>query len=191
MNTALVASRASRGKVASAFGYILAAPSLLFVIMALAEPSAAGAFEALVVFLLLLALGVFLIWRGVHTKRIVGRCRQYAALISDRRTIPLDSIAASMRLPVPFIIADLQKMIALGFFTGTVIDLATHELRVGASPAPPSFMPAPPFTPAAPYMPVRPAAPPQNEPFTCAGCGASGTRIQGVPSSCAYCGRDY
>ncbi|MCL2392249.1 MAG: hypothetical protein FWC66_06515 [Oscillospiraceae bacterium] len=179
MNTSKVAITTSIifGKIASIVGYTLGPISLFLVIFALVDLHAVGAVVALVFFLLLLALSVFLIIKGAQTKRRIKRFRQYISLISVHHMTSIDNIAANTSQSAAFVRSDLQQMINKKFFCNAYIDALTNEIVIGGT-----------ATNVASQASNISAPQGQLRVTTCVGCGATNSVIEGQVAKCEYCG---
>jgi len=156
------------GSVLRKFGYIVGALSLICVIFAIADQSAAGAYEALIVFLIILILCLIAIMTGTRIKRRFARFRQYVSLISLKDTTSIDDIAASFGKPVEFIKKDLQDMIKRKYFANAVLDLATNKIIINAG--------------------MTSGSSEAFEVYLCPNCGATGKKRQYRLEHCDYCG---
>ena len=65
---------------------------------------------------------------GNKRRNRAARCRNYLAMVGDRRRAALDDLAASIPTDWPQVRRDLEWMLDEGFFPGCYIDGSTHEL---------------------------------------------------------------
>jgi len=180
MNTSKVAvvANVALGKIASIIGYINGPIALMMIIVPIFDstPDAATVMISGVVWL---AISVFFIIKGSQIKRRIKRFKRYVSLISTQQMTLIENLAASTSQSIDFVRNDLQKMIDKKFFANATIDMAANEIIIGgrtvSSPSPVS----------AQSQATRQS---ELEMFTCAGCGAAGTKSKGVPVSCDYCG---
>ena len=166
MNTskAAVAANAILGKLFSIAGYVLGAFCLFLIVFGNLDDT------GLIIFVLtVMLLCVWAVIKGMQIKRRIRRFKDYVALISTQQMTSLDNIAASTSQTVNFVKKDLRKMINKKFFINAVIDAATNEIIIG-------------------IRNVQNSTQAELEVFTCSGCGASGTKIKGIPGNCDYCG---
>jgi len=160
---------AALGKISSVIGYSLAFFGLFGFIYEITEDGEAF-FIGFSLFIVL--LGVFFILMGVRIKRRIRRFRRYVTLISVKDMVSLDNIAVATSRPVDFVRRDLQKMIDKRFFKDATIDYVRNEINIGQRPA----------------QEMAHVGQSQTVVFSCSGCGATGTKTEGVPNSCGYCG---
>jgi len=159
------------GKLLSIFGYITA--FITFIVIVVLVEDAANVDEVDIALLLIfIAIAAALITGGIKIKRRIRRFRRYVAFISTSGTTSIDNIAANTGKSVNFVRNDLQKMITKKFFANATIDYVTNEIIIRG------------------VQPVQATNPGTTklEAFTCMGCGASGTRLQGSSGNCDYCG---
>jgi predicted PurR-regulated permease PerM len=135
----------------------------------------------LVLVFLLIAFGIFLIFKGYQIKQRIKRFKQYVSLISTKNMTSLENIAASTSQSLDFVKKDLQKMIDKKFFANAAIDVAANEVVIGGKTTSAAT------SVSAPQQ-TQTAAQSKLEKFTCSGCGASGTKPKGALSNCDYCG---
>jgi len=178
MNTskAAVAANAVLGKLFSIAGYVLGTFFLV--------PTVFGAFDdaGIIIFaLIVVALCVWAVIKGMQIKRRIRRFKRYVSLISTQQMTSIDNIAANTSQPVDFVKIDLQKMINKKFFVNASIDTAANEIIIGKK------MASAPSSPSA-SVNVQNSTQAEIEVFTCSGCGASGTKTKDVPGNCDYCG---
>ena len=178
MNTskAAVAANAVLGKLLSIAGYVLGTFFLL--------PTVFGTFDdaGIIIFaLIVVALCVWAVIKGMQIKRRIRRFKRYVSLISTQQMTSIDNIAANTSQPVDFVKIDLQKMINKKFFVNASIDTAANEIIIGKK------MASAPSSPSA-SVNVQNSTQAEIEVFTCSGCGASGTKTKDVPGNCDYCG---
>ena len=171
----VVVANAALGKIASIIGYTLGSFFLLGIIATISgdmeDPVA-----SIIICLFLLVFSIFLIIKGSQIKRRIRRFKRYVSLISTQQMTSLENLAASTSQSVDFVRNDLKMMINKSFFANASIDMAANEIVIGGS---------------------RSQTATQTQGFgqqaelgtyNCTGCGASGTKIKGVPGSCDYCG---
>jgi len=163
------------GKIASVIGYSIGVFGILGFIVEMSEDRETFGF---VLAFILIAVGVFLVLKGLQIKRRIRRFKEYVFLISQGKT-SLEHIASSTSQSVDFVRRDLQKMINKRFFASAAIDIATNQILIGG------VVPQPAPSILTPQVSV---APPQFINFTCSGCGATGTKPEGTPTRCEYCG---
>ena len=156
------------GKIASIVGYTLSSISLIIVILALADMSATGAKEVLVIFSVILFGGLAGIRGGFRIKRRVKRFKRYVSLISNEKMTSLENLAVSTSRTVDFVRKDLETMINKCYFANASLNAATNEIVIARQVA---------------YV-----NPLEIEIYNCPGCGATGTKQKGTIGSCEYCG---
>ena len=108
--------------------------------------------------------------------KITGeKYKRYIGIVVNHNMSSIDQIASAMPVPYDEAVADLEKMVKLGFFPNAYINLDARELVL-------------------PKQNVQPAAgqpgviPPQVSVKTCTSCGANNSIIAGHVSACEYCG---
>ena len=173
---AAVAVNAVLGKLLSIIGYAL---GVFFLV-----PTIFGAFDdaGIIIFaIIVIALCVWAVIKGMQIKRRIKRFKKYVSLISTQHMTSLDNIAASTSQPADFVKKDLQKMISKKFFVNASIDETANEIiigkRIASAPSAPSAA-----------VNVQYSTQAELEVFNCSGCGASGTKTKGIPGNCDYCG---
>ena len=180
-----VVKKAILGRTLSIIGYVVAVPTLLFILVAVIDSAFSGVVAFLIVLLLvLLAIVIVFIIIGAKTTGRVKRFRRYVKLISDQKLTSLKHISKAMKKSDEFVKNDLQYMIEKGFFTNAAIDYDTGEIIVRCM----SDESAASATSA--YIAAQPA-PPEYETFVCSGCSATGRKIKNKTGSCDYCGCVY
>jgi len=166
-------------------------------------------------FIIVLMLGgtIALLVKGSKIKKRMQRFDNYVSLISSGIATVEDIATATMQTPM-FVRLDLQYMRTRGYFAHTGIDLT--RLNLDGAPAQPFMPPHLPPTHTVPphmippghparhlspghpgHMPMHPHGhghavsfsppPPVTQSYSCQGCGAAGTKQQGVPLKCEYC----
>jgi len=132
------------GAILFFLGAILGVTGLISAIISginkvLSNPYALPAF--LFVVLLLCVGGGVLNFMGRKQKRQLGRFEKYKAIIGDRASMPIDSIAAYLPASYDVAVDDLQTMIDKGELVGAYIDAYNRTLVF------PEKLPASPFQP--------------------------------------------
>lgn len=180
MNTskAAVTVSAILGKVASIIGYALGGFSLIVIVMALADIQAKGAFESGIVFVIVLAICVFLIRKGMVIKRRIKRFKQYVAFISNDHMTSIINLAGATGQSSDFVKKDVEKMINKKFFVNAAIDQNSGEIVIGNKTLGTNFS----------NSPTQPNNSADTELVVCKGCGATNSKLKGIPASCEYCG---
>jgi len=111
---------------------------------------------------------------GKRTTITGERYKKYISLIVNQRQTSIDNIAAAVGVPYNVAVADLQKMISSGFFTGAFIDVVNREIVLAV---------------AAPQVnPMAVATAPQIKVAACGSCGANNRVVVGQLTECEYCG---
>jgi hypothetical protein len=123
-----------------------------------------------IIFIILLAVSVLAVLKGIQIKNRIKRFKRYVALISAQEITSIEKIASSTMQSADFVHKDLQKMIDSNFFANATIDMSANVIIIGRA--------------AAAYEPKEP------EMFICVKCGASGTKPKGAYGSCDYCGTE-
>jgi len=108
-----------------------------------------------------------------RTKATGERYKKYIALVVNQSQTSIDNIASAVGVSYEVAIADLQKMIAMGYFRGAQIDFARRSIGL-------------------PVMQVHgapqgPAAFVEDRVVVCPGCGAN-NKVTARVSECEYCG---
>jgi len=174
MNTSKVAvvANAALGKILSIIGYIAGPLFLLVLLFGLPDEATAA---VAVMCLILIAISVLFITKGIQIKRRIKRFKQYIALISGQQMTSLENISASTNQTVDFVTKDLQKMIKMKFFANATIDTSANEIVIGGK------------TKGAQAQ-AQAAAQVELEAYTCPGCDATGNKPKGTHVECEYCG---
>ncbi|MCL2760564.1 MAG: sel1 repeat family protein [Desulfuromonadales bacterium] len=167
---AVVDGSAFLGKILSIIGYVFTILCIILIIST--NPKGSD----LVLLLVFLVFFIFLIVKGSRIKRMIKRFKQYVALISTQQMTSIKDIAASTSQSEDFVKNDLQNMIDKKFFVNASINRATNEIIIGSVASTPQQ--------------AQSATEQELETFTCPGCGASGTKLKGLPGNCEYCGSE-
>lgn len=140
-----------------------------------------GNIAFIVVLVLLLALGVWLVYRGRKKGRLIKRFQQYVAVLSGDPVRSLDNLAAALGESVDSVRGNVEQMIKLGFMVNAYINRDTNCVvfagrAVYAAPAGTRSEPSP----AADASDVRTVV--------CKGCGATNKIPAGGAGECEFCG---
>ena len=158
-----------QGKIFSIAGYCVAVFMLLAIWAGISEllKQDTSNLTGLIAAVILFALGILAILKGIQIKRRVKRFRKYISLISLEHMTSLDDLALNTEKPVDFVRKDLQKMIDKKFFVNALINLKTGEIIIQGL--------------------VKPQQAQMNF-VVCKNCGAKGRINEGKISECEYCG---
>ena len=184
-----VGTSAVISKLLRIIGYIVGAFFLLVTIALASTGEDTGG--AVFIFIFFVVPFVLLIIQGHRIKNRIARFKIYIQIMTLQNTGSLQVFATQTNRTLIFVKKDVMTMIHKRYFVNAHINFSTMELVfAGSTPQPilPSggFPHTPPMGPRPHAVPGQPAAQPES--FICGGCGASGTKMQGVSVTCEYCG---
>ncbi|MDR2733645.1 MAG: hypothetical protein LBC99_03245 [Spirochaetota bacterium] len=158
------------GKLRSFIGYVLVFFSILMLIVGSSDDISDEAVGvSFFFFVILLAIGVLSIRKGMRIKRTVKRYKIYVSLISAQNIVSVSRIATATGKSVEHVRSDLQDMVEKKFFSDAVIDVVADEIVIRSK----SVVLAEQMT---------------HETFQCHTCGGSSRIMKGAPRFCNYCG---
>lgn len=112
--------------------------------------------------------GIYLLFVSKRMKSDGEKYKKYIGCIINQHLTSLDTLASVMNTSYEAVTKDLQKMIRLGYFSGSYIDEQKREFVLPVVQAPQQSV--------------------QTKVVTCSGCGAQNTVAVGQVSECEYCG---
>lgn len=137
------------------------------------SPENGSAMPIMAVSVLVMAIiAVFSLLAGLRRRKDGARYERCVSLIGKQHAVSIDTLASLFPASYDQTAADLQRMLAEGYFTDDArIDFTGRRLFLGRENAP-----APQPEPEAPST------------VTCKGCGAVNTLAPGGSAVCEYCG---
>ena len=181
-------------KIETIFGWTISALSLLFVIIDLTDPSDDTFVPVLVVFLITLALGVLMIVKGTHRKKLIYAFKDYVQILAGDPYNSLDTIADKTGTSVDVVKKNISQMIKKNYFANAKIDEYSNSLILNGKADIQQVL----FEKASQSTPFATANTPQQVQSTvtaaemlsikCKGCGAINVVQRGQVVECEYCG---
>ncbi len=112
------------------FSKVLKAIGIIFVVCAVLMLSVAGEDPSTAAFGFLFygIGGGLIIWGSIKVKQSGERYKKYIDIVINQNQTTIENIASLMGLSYDQTVKGLQKMIDVGYFEGTYIDHANHEL---------------------------------------------------------------
>jgi len=162
-----VVINAIQGKIISAVGYFLSIFMLLGLIGYITDKSMENRGAGIIFAIIMFAVGILSILKGIQIKRRIKRFKIYVDLISMQYMTSIDNLAANTAKNVDFVKKDLRKMISKKFFAYAMIDNAKNEIVIRGLQKPPQA---------------------QLKSVACQLCGANNKIIIGQNNECDYCG---
>jgi len=116
-------------------------------------------------------ISAFIFFRKAYlTKAYAKKYTKYNAIIINQKERMIDNIASNMGITYETAIADLQKMLSLGYFPGAYIDEINRELIILEQSTSNTDKPY------------------KTKVVICKSCGANNTVLMGCSNECEYCG---
>lgn len=180
-------------KVESIIGWTLVVFSVIFHMMNFAD-SDDEAFTTMLVFLsITLAIGIFLVIRGMKRKKLIRDFKNYVQILAGDPYNSLDTIAARTNTSVDVVRRNIELMISKHFFANAVIDRASNSLILNGKADTKQMLSA------NAMASLQPTVSSNNYPFQaqqnvemltvkCKGCGAINVVQRGRLVECEYCG---
>lgn len=159
------------GIISSILGYTL---TTLFVLVLLTGSSKTK--STTIVFIILLALSVYLIIFGIKTKKVIKRFRKYVNIISMENETSIENIATACSESTDFVTKNLQEMINRKFFTSAYIDKNANRIILERKNT------------TAANEAVNNNKTVKFKVTTCKNCGASNRIPVNTASECEFCG---
>jgi len=155
------------GKTISIIGWLLSGFGALMFIVFLSDPEF-GMFIASIIFI---APGIFLIRKGINTKKKGLRFKKYIDIVINQNQKQIDNIASIFALPYETVKSDLQEMIDKGYFQNAYINESNREIVIKIHEVATSN-----------GIPVK------TKNVTCKNCGANQQVSTSGTNQCEYCG---
>ncbi len=134
-------------------------------------------------FLIILGSGAIVsLVAGSRYKQRGKKYIRYVHIVNSGHNHSIDSIAKAVPTTPEKALADIQNMIAIGYFKDSYVDFNRRELIM-----PLSHVTSNPVM-NNPYGPAVQVQPPQPRTVQCPNCGATNTIMPGLPTECEYCG---
>jgi len=175
------------GTVAIILGYTISPVALFLVVMSLVYDGATDYTPALIVFLICLALGIFLIIKGSQIVAGVKRFRRYVGIISANHIVSIRIIASIVSRSTDFVRKDMQRMINKKYFIDAFIDYRTDDIIIGGGRQYDAGQ-AGYGGGQAGYNAGQAVYGEGYETVVCKACGAPNSARKGDSNKCEYCG---
>lgn len=130
-----------------------------------------------VLFAVLTGVGIWLIIKGTHKKKIVKLFFDYIVRLERDPSKSIDLLAASTGTTVEKTTKNLTEMVSLGFFRNAYLDANSNRVVLRETMNAPVSQAMHVSAPSVRYVAVH-----------CRGCGAPNKIIAGTVGECEYCG---